>query len=212
MCLYTRFDARIEAHLAATFQPRHHSFHEAQARRDLGAPNGPTLLDRLFQRRAALDLEAAVQKRANELLDADRRKMEEDRVSAKPEIIERTLSRVDSPRVETYFNPRTGASGYSDLIHPTQVKYINAVRLNLIIGTSRQTRPGEEEWRALRDAVLREDRFSCRICGEYPKEKHVHHIIPLSKFGSNHPNNLVTLCYPCHDKQHPEFGVSKHAT
>ncbi|HUL39508.1 MAG TPA: HNH endonuclease [Methanomassiliicoccales archaeon] len=76
-------------------------------------------------------------------------------------------------------------------------------------------------WLRLKGAVLRRDRYACQDCGEmfgrarrklwdqavrrgqggYRWESlEVHHIIPRSKGGSDHPGNLKTLCPSCHRK------------
>ena len=64
----------------------------------------------------------------------------------------------------------------------------------------------------LRDSIKRQDGYTCKICSKFGKgiELHVHHIIPIDKYGSNHPNNLITLCHSCHNKQHPGFQVTKN--
>ena len=74
-------------------------------------------------------------------------------------------------------------------------------------------------WKRMKAAVLRRDRYRCQECGEsFGKRRRkvfdpclrrgrggyrwesleVHHIIPRSKGGSDHPGNLVTLCPSCH--------------
>jgi hypothetical protein len=42
----------------------------------------------------------------------------------------------------------------------------------------------------------------CQMCGGDGGERalDVHHIIPVSAGGTNHPDNLTTLCIPCHRK------------
>lgn len=77
-------------------------------------------------------------------------------------------------------------------------------------------------------AVLRRDHFICQDCGEdfgrtrrrvndatvrrarggYVWESlEVHHIIPRSRQGSDHPGNLKTLCPACHRKYTTELMV-----
>lgn len=74
-------------------------------------------------------------------------------------------------------------------------------------------------WNRMKSAVLRRDRYRCQECGaEFGKRRRkifdpslrrgrggyrwesleVHHIIPRSKGGSDHPGNLMTLCPSCH--------------
>jgi 5-methylcytosine-specific restriction protein A len=74
-------------------------------------------------------------------------------------------------------------------------------------------------WMRLKGAIVRRDRFTCQDCGEafgrtrrkvyepnlrsgrggYRWESlEVHHIVPRSRGGSDHPGNLKTLCPSCH--------------
>lgn len=74
-------------------------------------------------------------------------------------------------------------------------------------------------WLRLKQAVMRRDQFTCQDCGDafgrsrrrvfdqglrrgrggYRWESlEVHHIIPRSRNGSDHPGNLKTLCPSCH--------------
>lgn len=77
-------------------------------------------------------------------------------------------------------------------------------------------------WNRMKNAVLRRDRYQCQECGAmFGKRQRkvfdpslrrgrggyrwesleVHHIIPRSKGGSDHPGNLMTLCPSCHIEQ-----------
>lgn len=57
-----------------------------------------------------------------------------------------------------------------------------------------------------RYAILERDNFHCVMCGSGGKTSRVilevDHIIPRGAGGSNHPNNLRTLCVICHDIRH----------
>jgi 5-methylcytosine-specific restriction protein A len=76
-------------------------------------------------------------------------------------------------------------------------------------------------WIRVKSAVLRRDRYVCQDCGaDFGRRRRkafdantrrgrggyvwesleVHHIIPRSKQGSDHPGNLMTLCPTCHRK------------
>lgn len=65
------------------------------------------------------------------------------------------------------------------------------------------------KWKATRNRVLRRDRYQCRICRRYGRNREaleVHHIQPVEirpdlAFSMD---NLVSLCHACHNKQHPE--------
>ena len=83
-------------------------------------------------------------------------------------------------------------------------------------------------WLRLKQAVLRRDRYTCQDCGArfegsrrrtYDKGLRggrggyrweyleVHHIIPRSRQGSDHPGNLKALCPNCHRKYTSELMV-----
>ncbi len=53
----------------------------------------------------------------------------------------------------------------------------------------------------LRFFILQRDGFKCIYCGRNPREDgcklEVDHMIPKSKGGKDHPNNLVTACVDC---------------
>ena len=44
----------------------------------------------------------------------------------------------------------------------------------------------------------------CRLCGTAGGELHLHHLIPrsLSRAGRDDPDNLIGLCFSCHDGFH----------
>lgn len=52
-------------------------------------------------------------------------------------------------------------------------------------------------WTACRNLVLERDGYKCRICGS-DKGLEVHHILPRKLGGTDHPENLITLCRKCH--------------
>jgi 5-methylcytosine-specific restriction endonuclease McrA len=68
----------------------------------------------------------------------------------------------------------------------------------------RLRRPPQAVWQLLRAEVWARDSESC--CGPYCvdapslplKVVHIDHIVPLSKGGSNHIDNLRVLCRRCH--------------
>ena len=83
-------------------------------------------------------------------------------------------------------------------------------------------------WIRMKSAVLRRDRYICQDCavgfgkrrrkaydasarrgrgGYFWESLEVHHIIPHSKQGSDHPGNLKTLCPACHRKYTAELMV-----
>jgi len=58
------------------------------------------------------------------------------------------------------------------------------------------------EWRKTRMRALVRDDFKCVGCGDESLELHVHHIIPVSKGGSDLLDNLKSLCIKCHRETH----------
>lgn len=62
--------------------------------------------------------------------------------------------------------------------------------------------PREDEWQALREAVLERDNHRCQGCGTDDAELHAHHIVPLGCGGTNTLRNLITLCQQCHGRVH----------
>ncbi|MEE4263279.1 MAG: exonuclease domain-containing protein [Desulfobacteraceae bacterium] len=92
------------------------------------------------------------------------------------------------------------------------IKYYRCIQLNLKSKHFERIRLAEEEASNLRWEIRESDGHFCRICGKTIQETtelQVHHIIPISNFGTNHPNNLITLCYPCHNDQH-EYRVTRN--
>jgi 5-methylcytosine-specific restriction endonuclease McrA len=57
------------------------------------------------------------------------------------------------------------------------------------------------EFREKRLLALKRDGYKCVKCGA-TENLHVHHIIALSKDGTNDLGNLVTLCPSCHAEEH----------
>ena len=65
-------------------------------------------------------------------------------------------------------------------------------------------------WRKLRDFILRRDCGLCQVCaarGRVTAANQVDHIIPKVKGGSDEPDNLQSICDPCHrDKSARDKG------
>lgn len=61
------------------------------------------------------------------------------------------------------------------------------------------------DWRAIRDQIITRDGGVCARCGSDLRLE-VHHLRPIGLFhgdlhGANQPDNLVTLCRPCHRQE-----------
>lgn len=72
--------------------------------------------------------------------------------------------------------------------------------------------PYGPEWEFVCKLVKQRDNYTCTnsSCRAYfPPPKHgrldVHHIIRREKGGPDTPDNLRTLCKPCHAKEHPHL-------
>ncbi len=76
----------------------------------------------------------------------------------------------------------------------------------------KSTRIDKEKMRGVREVIIEQDNFQCSICNVSSNkvEFHVHHIIPLDNYGTNKYQNLVTLCYSCHNKQHEGIIVTRN--
>lgn len=65
------------------------------------------------------------------------------------------------------------------------------------------------KWAATRERILRRDHYQCRLCRRYGRNREaqeVHHIKPVEIRPdlAFTPENLISLCHACHNKQHPE--------
>ena len=59
-------------------------------------------------------------------------------------------------------------------------------------------------WKRVRDRYVRKHPL-CERClseGRYVAAEEVHHIVPVSKGGTNAEENLMSLCRSCHQKIH----------
>jgi len=59
-------------------------------------------------------------------------------------------------------------------------------------------------WSDISRQARQRDGHKCGNCGS-GYNLHVHHIVPLSKGGTNNLSNLRTLCSSCHGKLHPHM-------
>ena len=57
----------------------------------------------------------------------------------------------------------------------------------------------------LRRQVLDRDGWRCQNCGR-GSELQVHHLRFRSAFGDDEMENLITLCFSCHEKIHRSIG------
>jgi len=68
-------------------------------------------------------------------------------------------------------------------------------------------------WWEVRDRVWKRDGGLCRVIinGKQclKKASEVHHIVPLSRGGTNTPANLICICLECHNKRHTHLMRSR---
>ena len=57
-------------------------------------------------------------------------------------------------------------------------------------------------WTEVARGIRARDRMRCTSCGAMDAILDVHHIVYLSKHGTNQQHNLITLCRPCHQTEH----------
>ena len=63
-------------------------------------------------------------------------------------------------------------------------------------------RSKQKAWQALRHEILNRDEFTCYRCEKYianGRGLEVHHILPRDQGGQDYTDNLITLCFKCHD-------------
>lgn len=60
---------------------------------------------------------------------------------------------------------------------------------------------GSASWKTYRKRARERGDGVCEMCGGDNGDQglHVHHTVPVLAGGSNHPNNLMLLCQPCHN-------------
>ena len=62
------------------------------------------------------------------------------------------------------------------------------------------------DWEQIRETVLSRDNHECQESDGYCKGPlQIHHIVPLSKGGTNDVDNLLTLCFYHHCDKHPHM-------
>jgi len=59
-----------------------------------------------------------------------------------------------------------------------------------------------KEWRITRLTRLELDNYRCVSCGRYVKEKFNCHHLTYKRLGKEKLKDVVTLCVPCHQKEH----------
>jgi hypothetical protein len=68
-------------------------------------------------------------------------------------------------------------------------------------GPFRASRTIGSEWKRLREYVLKRDNFTCKYCGSRGGGLECDHIVPVSRGGDDHPDNLAAACRGCNRKK-----------
>ena len=56
-------------------------------------------------------------------------------------------------------------------------------------------------WSRVRQDILKRDNHTCQLCGKQATTKfHVHHICKKKENGTDHYDNLITVCPGCHKR------------
>lgn len=95
------------------------------------------------------------------------------------------------------------------------IKVIRAHSKGLILADRTYT-PYPNNWNFTAFQIKDEDGYQCNLCrqtqGDNPQLiLHAHHIVHRSKGGSNNRRNLVTLCFNCHQQQHPGVVLTERS-
>ena len=89
---------------------------------------------------------------------------------------------------------------------------VSLMALNRSVQKSLQTLElMDDDWRRIRGLYVKKHPL-CERCleeGRITPVEEVHHIIPLSRGGTNQFSNLMSLCQSCHTKIHYELGDRK---
>jgi 5-methylcytosine-specific restriction endonuclease McrA len=72
------------------------------------------------------------------------------------------------------------------------------------------------DWKRKRKEILQHDNYECQRCkskGKYHRAETVHHIKHLKDFPELAlvDSNLISLCFNCHNEEHPEKLASQAA-
>ena len=66
-----------------------------------------------------------------------------------------------------------------------------------------------DNWPEIRKQVYQRDNYTCQICNNQGGRLNCHHLVSLSKGGTNEKSNLETLCQNCHEEIHPHLKKAK---
>lgn len=191
------------------------NFAEGTVRRDEG------VLQYLYRSlvddtRRRAEIAAVTVRRRDELLNAHRAATEahavrQREIDSKIKTLEAGVTRIPEV-VETEVQRFVDESKMPEPTKSKEVRLVRAYFTGLIsYDRTEYARPEPSEYEELKNRIRARDSYRCVCClrGFAQGELHVHHVLPLSCYGTNCESNLVTLCHPCHNKQHPGFQVTR---
>ena len=93
---------------------------------------------------------------------------------------------------------------FSDFMNQSNAEHaMNS--LEIILYQSWPGRMPDDLWDVMRRYILQRDHYTCKNCQATDTRLDVHHIVPIGVGGSNHQDNLATLCFKCHSSIHPHM-------
>ena len=101
--------------------------------------------------------------------------------------------------VETYLRPRAISPHQRTLVG--QIAYLRRHIHTFSPDPLPSRRPSGRHKKQLRSRILERDHHRCTHCGATTNLE-LHHILPLNQGGTNHLDNLTTLCNSCHTLTH----------
>ena len=114
-----------------------------------------------------------------------------------PVDIQRLINNLDA--IESYLRPRAASHQQRCIIG--QITFLRRYLPDFSDQPLPARRPTGKYKKLLRQRVLDRDGHRCVNCGS-TETLEMHHVIPLSQGGTNHLDNLQTLCNPCHATTH----------
>jgi len=79
-------------------------------------------------------------------------------------------------------------------------RYSYAIRSNTLLRQHKEYISGNN-WNQIRLHVLKRDNYTCVKCGKNGGKLYVHHKT-YKRWSNENINDLVTLCYNCHEEIH----------
>lgn len=77
-------------------------------------------------------------------------------------------------------------------------RYMDLIAYPVLPVHLRVPRPKQDIWQALKSLVHQRSGYVCFYCGRGARPHEVcDHLLPLSRGGTHHQDNLVTACDPC---------------